>query len=110
RTLFEDLNPHSPLEDSGSKGTKSNLFVVFGGGKAYNGTPNRRKQSILNFKSTSFLSFRRKLRRGTFRISFCCASNRLFFAPLAKINYDLLLHFPTSCVNINNVLKNRQIV
>jgi len=42
-----------------------------------------------NFKSTSFLSFRRKLRRGTFRISFCCASNRLFFAPLAKINYDL---------------------
>lgn len=88
---FEDLTPHSSLVDSNSKGTKSNRFVVFGGGKAYGGTPNRRKQSISYFESTAFLSFQKKFIRGTFCILFVVRQTGCFFAPLAKINYDLYL-------------------
>ena len=56
-TPFEDFNHHSFSRAVTSKGTKSIPVVVFGGGKAYDGTPNRRKQSIVLLRKQMFSDF-----------------------------------------------------
>ena len=70
------------------KGTKIAIVVVFGGGKAYDGTPNRRKQSasitLVEAESENYYSPDKVPR--TFGIF--CAANMVIFAPLTPLNYD----------------------